>query len=106
MRSSSGQLSAPLPLPDERPRLAHLGGVRWGLLAAALALTVLGLATVHSASAETGADFMQRQFVWVGDRARRDGGRVQLQLPPLLSFSLPLYLASLVALALVLVARV
>ena len=31
--SQSGSISAPLPIPDEWPRLGHLTGVRWGLLA-------------------------------------------------------------------------
>lgn len=103
MRSSSGQISAPLPLPDERPRLAHLGGVRWGLLAAALALTLLGLATVRSATAETGDDFLQRQLVWVGIGLVAMVVAFSFNYQTLLSFSLPLYLASLAALALVLV---
>ena len=66
MKSSSGPISAPLPLPEARPRLEHLATIRWGLLAAALALTVIGLATVQSASAELGTDFFSRQLVWVG----------------------------------------
>lgn len=102
MRNSSGQLSAPLPLPDQRPRLAHLAGVRWGLLVAVLALTVLGLATVHSASAETGADFMQRQLVWVGVGLIAMVVAFSFNYHTLLSYSLPLYLVSLAALGLVL----
>jgi rod shape determining protein RodA len=55
-----------LPLPDRAPRLGELAAVRWGFLAAALALTVIGLATVASASAEMHADYFGRQLVWVG----------------------------------------
>jgi rod shape determining protein RodA len=102
MRSSSGQLSAPLPLPDERPRIGHLFEVRWGLLAAALALTALGLATVKSASAETGADFLERQLVWVGVGLVAMVVAFSFNYHRLLSFSLPFYLVALVALALVL----
>lgn len=49
-----------------RLSLRHLATVRWGLLAAALLLAAVGLATVHSASAELAADFLPRQAVWVG----------------------------------------
>jgi rod shape determining protein RodA len=103
MKSSSGQISAPLPLPDERPRLEHLATIRWGLLAAALALTVIGLATVHSASAELGADYFSRQLVWVGIGLVAMVVAFSFDYHTLLGFSLPLYLFSLVALALVLV---
>ena len=54
-----------LPLPDERPRLAQLGTLRWGLLLAALALSVVGLLTVRSASAEMGAGYFSRQLIWL-----------------------------------------
>ena len=103
MKSSSGQISAPLPLPDARPRLEHLATIRWGLLAAALALTVIGLATVHSASAELGTDYFSRQLVWVGVGLVAMVVAFSFNYHTLLGFSLPLYVLSLVALALVLV---
>lgn len=102
MKSTSGQIGAPLPLPDERPRLAHLASVRWGLLAAALALTVLGLATVQSATAETGGNYLERQLVWVGVGLVAMVVAFSFDYHTLLSFSLPLYVAALLALALVL----
>ena len=77
--------------------------MRWGLLAAALALTVIGLATVHSASAELGTDFFSRQLVWVGVGLVAMVVAFSFDYHTLLGFSLPLYVLSLVALALVLV---
>lgn len=51
---------------DERISLRYLAGVRWGLLVSALLLSAIGLATVHSASAELGIDYLPRQAAWVG----------------------------------------
>lgn len=65
MRSTSGSISVHLPHPDQRLRLAHLAAVHWGLLAAALALALVGLAVVRSASAEAGVDYFSRQLVWL-----------------------------------------
>lgn len=65
MRSTSGSISGHLPHPDQRLRLAHLAAVHWGLLAAALALALVGLAVVRSASAEAGVDYFSRQLVWL-----------------------------------------
>lgn len=103
MRSSSGPISAPLPLPDERPRLEHLATIRWGLLASALALVVIGLATVHSASAELGTDYFSRQLIWVGMGLVAMVVAFSFNYHTLLGFSLPLYVVSLAALALVMV---
>lgn len=102
MNSSSGQISAPLPLPEGRPRLEHLATIRWGLLAAALALTGVGLATVHSASAELGTDYFSRQLVWVGVGLVAMVVAFSFNYHTLLGFSLPLYVVSLITLALVL----
>lgn len=91
-----------LPLPDERPRLAQLGALRWGLLLAALSLSVIGLLTVRSASAEMGAGYFSRQLIWVG------GGLVAMLLAfaidyqKLVAWSLPLYTGGIAALVLVL----
>jgi rod shape determining protein RodA len=102
MRGSSSQISSPLPLPDERPRFEHLASIRWGLLAAALALTAIGLATVHSAAAESGVDYLSRQVVWVAIGVVAMLATFSFNYHTLLSFSLPLYVVSLVALAAVL----
>ncbi len=103
MRSTSSPISAPLPLPDQRPRLEHLAGIRWGLIATALALTAIGLATVASATAESPIDYFSRQLVWVGLGWIAMLVAFSFNYHTLLSWSLLLYLATLVALALVLV---
>lgn len=103
MKSSSGQISSALPLPDERPRLEHLATIRWVLLLAALALVGIGLATVESASAELGTDYFSRQLVWVGIGLVAMVVTFSFSYHTLLGFSLPLYVAALVALVLVLV---
>jgi len=103
MRGSSSPISRSLPLPDERPRFAQLASIRWGLLAAALALTAIGLATVHSAAAESGVDYLSRQLVWVAIGVVAMLATFSFNYHTLLSFSLPLYVVSLIALAAVLV---
>ena len=65
MRSTSGTLSSFAGLPEESAALRHLARVRWGLLVAALLLSLVGLATVHSASSEMGIDYLPRQALWV-----------------------------------------
>lgn len=62
MKSSSGSIPAFLP---ETRVLGQLTGLDWVFLASALALSVIGLATVHSASAELPADYLPRQGLWI-----------------------------------------
>lgn len=102
MKSSSGQISSALPLPDARPRFEHLATIRWGLLAAALALAGVGLATVHSASAELGTDFFSRQLVWIAVGLVAMVVAFSFNYHTLLGFSLPFYVFALVALVAVL----
>ena len=45
--------------------MRRLGGIHWGLLVAALLLSLAGMATVHSASAELATDYLPRQALWV-----------------------------------------
>ncbi len=52
-------------LADETSSLRRLGNVHWGPLAAALALSLIGLATVHSASAEQPVDHLPKQALRV-----------------------------------------
>ena len=59
-------ISAVAGRPEERISLRYLTGVRWGLLFSALLLSGIGLATVHSASAELGIDYLPRQAAWIG----------------------------------------
>jgi rod shape determining protein RodA len=64
---SSISESLPVPRSDpERSLLGQLSGLDWAILVSALLLSGLGLATVHSASAELPIDYLPRQAVWVG----------------------------------------
>jgi rod shape determining protein RodA len=102
MRSTSSRITAALPLPDDTPRLAHLAEVRWWLLAAALALAAIGLATIRSASAELPADYFSRQLLWIGIGLVGMVVAFGFNYHRLLAFAWPLYGFSLAALALVL----
>ena len=64
MRSFSGTFSRISPA-DEPSRLRRLGNVNWGPLIAALALALVGIATVRSAASELGASYATRQAVWI-----------------------------------------
>lgn len=66
MRSTSASVPAPRGLDPEGSLLAQLAGLDWAILVSALALAGLGLATVHSASAELAVDYLPRQAAWVG----------------------------------------
>jgi rod shape determining protein RodA len=66
MKPFSRPTPAPLGLAEERVRLSGLSGVDWSILAATLLLAGIGLATVHSASAELPVDYLPRQALWVG----------------------------------------
>ncbi len=91
-----------LPLPEERPRLAQLAGLRWGLLVAAAALTAIGLATVRSASAEMAAGYFSRQLVWVAAGFVAMIVAFAIDYQKLVVWSLPLYAGAVAALVLVL----
>ncbi len=90
-------------LPEDRPALRYLAKVRWLVLVVALALSGIGLATIHSASSELPVDYLPRQAVWValGLVAFLLGFAVDYL--KLAKFSLPIYLASLALLVAVLV---
>jgi len=77
--------------------------LRWGLLAAVLGLSAVGLVTVHSASAEGGGDYLTRQLIWIGVGLVAMVVTFSFNYHTLLGFSLPAYVTSLVALGLVLV---
>lgn len=66
MPSTSRSISSIQPLADEKPRLRVLSSLDGGLLLSALLLAAIGLATVHSASAEMPVDYLPRQVMWVG----------------------------------------
>jgi rod shape determining protein RodA len=65
MRSYSPPLSRVVPLADEPSLLRRLRNVHWGPFAAALLLSLIGLATIHSASSELAVDFSPRQALWI-----------------------------------------
>ncbi len=64
MKSLSGTFSRISPA-DEPSRLRRLGNVNWGPLLAALALALIGVATVRSAASELGPSYAYRQILWV-----------------------------------------
>ena len=103
MRSTSGTFSSVASLPDERPALRMLAGVRWGMLVAALLLSAVGLVTVNSASAELGIDYLPRQALWVGLGLVVFVISFSFDYQTLTKFSVIFYVASLILLTLVLI---
>ena len=105
IRGSTGPISVILPIPgmseERRPSLRHLAAIRWGLLAAALLLCLIGLAMVHSASSELRTDFLPRQAVWVGMGIIVMVIAFSIDYHVLLGLSIPLYLVGLVGLVLI-----
>jgi rod shape determining protein RodA len=88
-----------LPLAEEKPqRLRFLSSLDLGLAMSALLLAVIGLATVHSASAEMPGDYFTRQAVWVGIGLVLLLAAVSIDYHVLLGFSIVLYILGLVAL--------
>ncbi len=65
MRSFSTPISRIAPRPDDPSLLRRLSNVNWAPLAAAWLLSCIGLATVHSASAELATSYLPRQIVFV-----------------------------------------
>ncbi len=65
MKRFSASTPASLAPAEERVRLTGLSGLDWGILAATVLLAGIGLATVHSASAELPVDYLPRQAMWV-----------------------------------------
>lgn len=65
MKRFSAPMSRIAPLPDEPSVLRRLSNVHWGPLLAALALSVIGVVTVRSASTELAVNYLPRQIVWV-----------------------------------------
>ena len=106
MRGQSGKISAIIPLVSlseegRRPSLRHFGTLRWGLLAAALLLSLIGLAMVHSASSELRTDFLPRQALWVGIGLLVMVVAFSVDYHVLLGLSIPLYCIGLLSLALI-----
>ena len=99
--SKSGPISGVFRRPDEWP-LAPISRVRWSLLLVALALSVLGAATINSASAELPGEYMPRQALWVGLGLGVLVVALAVDYRRLARFAVPLYAACLGLLGLVL----
>jgi len=106
MRHPSGTISSIIPLvtlseEGRRPSLRHFGTLRWGLLAAALLLSLIGLTMVHSASSELRTDFLPRQALCVGIGLLVMVIAFRVDYHVLLGLSIPLYCLGLVSLLLI-----
>jgi rod shape determining protein RodA len=66
MRSFSRSISGLPSFGEDKPPLRQISSLDGGLLLSALLLAAIGLATVHSASAELPVDYLPRQAAWVG----------------------------------------
>ena len=105
MRSISGPISTITSLPDRvgTEQLRRLGGARWALVVTALCLSMIGLATVHSASSELAVDYFPRQAVFVGVGVLLFLITLTFDYRVLLGLSIPAYLLTVVLLIAVLV---
>lgn len=102
MQSISRSISI-LPPAEEKPhRLRQLSSIDLGLALSALLLAAIGLATVHSASAEMPVDYFRSQATWVGIGLVLLVVAMSIDYHVLLDFSVVLYGAGLVALVAVL----
>lgn len=101
MQSISKSISLP-SLAEEKPqRLRQLSSIDLGLALSALLLAAIGLATVHSASAEMPIDYFPRQAAWVGIGLVLLIVAMSIDYHVLLDLSVVLYGLGLVALVLV-----
>lgn len=102
MRSTSARLLT--AFPEEQRSLRHLTGVRWGLLAAALVLSLIGLATIHSASSELALDYLPRQALRIVLGLVAFAVAFSIDYQTLAKFSVPIYGLAIALLLAVLVA--
>jgi rod shape determining protein RodA len=103
MRSTSARLATLTTFPEENLTLRHLGGVRWGLLAAAIILALVGLATVHSASSELATDYLPKQALRIVLGLLAFAIAFSFDYQVLAKFSMPIYGVANLLLVLVLV---
>ncbi len=89
--------------PDQQLTVRHLGGVRWGLLASAILLALIGLATIHSASSELALDYLPKQALRIVLGLVAFAIAFSLDYQVLAKFSVPIYAAAMFLLVLVLV---
>jgi rod shape determining protein RodA len=100
MQNISGSITGSHPLHEDRPRLRLLSSIDGGVILSALLLAAIGLATVHSASAELPIDYFPRQAAWVAVGLVLLVAAISIDYHVLLGFSVVLYVlgvASLVA---------
>lgn len=93
-------------LGEETSKLKQLSNIDGWLMLAVLLLAAIGLATIHSASAELNVDYLPRQAVWVAVGLLLLVVVMSIDYHVLLDFSLVLYGLGLVGLALVLLVGV
>jgi rod shape determining protein RodA len=93
-------------LAEDKPAFRHLSSIDLGLVLAVLLLSVIGLATVHSASSEMPVDYLPRQALWFGVGGLLLVAAMSIDYHVLLDFSIVLYAVGLILLVLVLVAGV
>ena len=101
MRDTS-PIAALANLPEEQTLLRTLADVRWSVLFTAALLSLVGLFTVHSASAEMETDYLPKQAlrIAVGLLVCAIAFVIDYQL--LTKFAVPIYITSLILLVLVL----
>ncbi len=102
MRPISGP-TAVVALPEDRTALRYLAKVRWVVLAVALALSAIGLATIHSASSELPIDYLPRQAAWVALGLLAFLAGFVVDYLRLAKFALAIYIGALALLVVVLV---
>jgi rod shape determining protein RodA len=93
-------------LTEEKPAIRHLSSIDGGLVMAVLALSAIGLATVHSASSEMPVDYLPRQALWLAIGMLLLVTVMSVDYHVLLDVSILLYAVALVLLVLVLVAGI
>ncbi len=103
MNSTSARLTVLASFPDQQLTLRHLSGVRWGLLASAILLALVGLATIHSASSELALDYLPKQALRIVLGLLAFAVAFSLDYQVLAKFSVPIYAAAMFLLVLVLV---
>jgi len=91
----SGTIAVIKSLPDEHGALRSLAGVRWGLLIAALLISAVGLATIHSASSEMAIDYLPRQAVRLALGLAVFAFVFAIDYHALTKFALPIYVGAL-----------
>ncbi len=107
MRPTTRPFSSPVRNAVSLPEVGALRSfahIRWGLLLAALALAGIGLATVHSATAELASDFLAQHALRVVLGVGLMLVVFAIDYQVLAGLSLPIYVAGCAGLALVLLA--